>query len=284
MVIYTLEIIINADFPTPNWVDPVTRGPALYYVNSVFLCLATLSVALRLYTRIWIRNWFGWDDAFVVIALVRICAVTACVFLGYHEFGWDRHIYDIPYDKIQATGQTYYAVKLLWPVASCSVRLSIACLYYRLLKHCELDKFRWILHLNTGFIVAVLFVQMFTSAFACCRPVYDIWVWPRPSNPNCLDDDAAILAGAVLNTVSEFIMAALPIPAVFYLGVRGRQRWAVISILSIGFLVSIVGAVRIFFIWKAFTSLDQSWWAAPHVRNSSPKSAHIHSLNYSRYL
>jgi hypothetical protein len=61
---------VLASWPAPNYVDPVTRGNALYIVNSIWLCFATIAVTLRVYTRIWIRNWFGLDDAFVLFALV----------------------------------------------------------------------------------------------------------------------------------------------------------------------------------------------------------------------
>jgi len=63
---------VLATWPTPNYVDPVTRGSALYIVNGIWLFLATVAVTLRLYTRIWIRNWFGLDDAFILLALVGL--------------------------------------------------------------------------------------------------------------------------------------------------------------------------------------------------------------------
>jgi hypothetical protein len=66
---YTAAVI--ASWPRPNYVDPETRGDSLYYINSTFLFLATVAVSLRLYTRIWIRNWFGLDDAFILVSLVR---------------------------------------------------------------------------------------------------------------------------------------------------------------------------------------------------------------------
>jgi hypothetical protein len=59
-------------WPAPNYINPPTRGLELYFINSVFLFVAALCVATRLYTRISIRNWFGLDDVFISVALVRI--------------------------------------------------------------------------------------------------------------------------------------------------------------------------------------------------------------------
>jgi hypothetical protein len=49
-----------------------TRGNALVLVNSILLALVILVVLLRLYTRIAVKRWFGSDDAFIALALVRI--------------------------------------------------------------------------------------------------------------------------------------------------------------------------------------------------------------------
>lgn len=58
-------------WPTPNYTNPTTRGNALLIVNVAFISIAITVVGLRLYTRIWIKRWFGTDDAFIVLALVR---------------------------------------------------------------------------------------------------------------------------------------------------------------------------------------------------------------------
>lgn len=65
---------VLATWPLPNYVDP-HRNPAtiaLYVINGVFLGLATIAVAARLYTRIVIRNWFGLDDLCVILAFVGL--------------------------------------------------------------------------------------------------------------------------------------------------------------------------------------------------------------------
>jgi hypothetical protein len=59
-----------AAFPAPNYVNPVTRGHELTVVNSVFLALATVFLGLRIYTRLFVRKWFGIDDVCIVLAYV----------------------------------------------------------------------------------------------------------------------------------------------------------------------------------------------------------------------
>lgn len=64
----TLQVI--ASWPTPNYVNPVTRGPGVIIWNIVFLILAMVVVVLRLYTRSRITRTFGWDDALIGLAVV----------------------------------------------------------------------------------------------------------------------------------------------------------------------------------------------------------------------
>ena len=65
-----LSVLVT--WPTPNYVDPHKRSSANYAFNSIFLIITTIAVVLRLYTRLYIRRWFGLDDVFICFAFVRI--------------------------------------------------------------------------------------------------------------------------------------------------------------------------------------------------------------------
>jgi hypothetical protein len=83
-----VDILLS--WPTPNYDNPVTRGPALVIVNSIFISLATITVAARIYTRIVIKRWFGIDDVFILLALLFTLGLTAVVILANQRFGWNR--------------------------------------------------------------------------------------------------------------------------------------------------------------------------------------------------
>jgi hypothetical protein len=108
-----IPLNIFLSFPTPNYVNPDTRGPALIIINAIFLALCTLFVCLRLYTRIVIQRTLGWDDATLVVGYVFAVGLAVDVILANNMFYWydlvsvhekvhlnlpyrDRHIYDIP--------------------------------------------------------------------------------------------------------------------------------------------------------------------------------------------
>lgn len=63
-----LEVL--ASWPTPNYVDPITRPPALYVVPIVGMALSTTVVLLRFYSRAVIMKHFGIDDILMIFAVV----------------------------------------------------------------------------------------------------------------------------------------------------------------------------------------------------------------------
>lgn len=68
MRIPPLEVILT--WPTPNYDNPHTRGEALLVLMVIFSFLVLLAVLGRFYSRLIVKNWFGWDDSMITLALV----------------------------------------------------------------------------------------------------------------------------------------------------------------------------------------------------------------------
>jgi len=63
-------ISVMAKWPKPNYVNPETTGAGLLITNCVMLSVSLVVIGIRIYTRVWISNNFGWDDVFILLALV----------------------------------------------------------------------------------------------------------------------------------------------------------------------------------------------------------------------
>lgn len=90
--------------------------------------------------------------------------------------------------------------------------------------------------------------------------------WQYPPNPNahCLDEGKVMLGGGVINCVSDLLTTVLPIPIVMRLQMPLKQRVGVCVLLCLGFIVTIAGVIRTYFIWKSLIdSWDQTWFAYP---------------------
>ena len=67
---WTIPARIMLAWPVPNYVNPQKKGPEIWIVSSIFVAFATFCVGMRLYTRVFIRRWFGLDDALILLAYV----------------------------------------------------------------------------------------------------------------------------------------------------------------------------------------------------------------------
>lgn len=63
-------VAVIASWPTPNYIDPVTRGPANTIMNLIFFPILMLIVGIRTYARIRLSKNFGLDDALILVAMV----------------------------------------------------------------------------------------------------------------------------------------------------------------------------------------------------------------------
>ena len=74
---------VVASWPTPNYTNPETRGPALIIVELLAVSISTICLGLRLYVRARIVRSVGWDDWLMVGATVRM-------YSSYGYLGLDR--------------------------------------------------------------------------------------------------------------------------------------------------------------------------------------------------
>ncbi|KAI1173295.1 hypothetical protein F4777DRAFT_456664 [Nemania sp. FL0916] len=104
-----------------------------------------------------------------------------------------------------------------------------------------------------------------------CRPISSTWTLSEQSD-YCINDAAHLITANIINTVTDFIVAILPIRTTMTLQLSKRQRVIVASLFGIGLIASSVGIARTYFIWLLFTTSDydttwQGWnvWLASLV-------------------
>jgi hypothetical protein len=144
-------------WPAPNYENPTTRGNALLAVNIVFITLVTLSIGIRLYSRMLVKHQSGIDDVMIVLAYIFTIGMTAVVLLANRNYGWNRHLWDVEVSMIEHANI----------IASSFTRLSLIFLYYRLIKDTQ---FRWYaitLHINLAFNLCILISFVLLAVFAC---------------------------------------------------------------------------------------------------------------------
>lgn len=80
----------------------------------------------------------------------------------------------------------------------------------------------------------------------------------------CIDEGIAGTWLGGFNTFADLLITVLPIPVILRLQMPRRQRIGVIILLSLGFVVTIAGALRTYYLWLDLVeSYDVTWLSYP---------------------
>ncbi|PYI15296.1 integral membrane protein [Aspergillus japonicus CBS 114.51] len=257
---------VLATWPTPNYVDPVTRGNYVLIVSVVLLSVAFVVTCLRLYTRLRITCTFGFDDILIIWALafaIGMCAVTS---IATENYGWTRHIWDIPPSWLPAVNKLNLAFQMLFSLSSSITKLSLLWFCKRLLGAGSkglYSSYNIVLIIGMVIVLICCLLFLFISIFQC-SPIRAYWEVAPTYSFHCLNDGAAVFSASVVNIFTDFLTTVLPMPLIWNLKMPARQRVAVISIFGLGIVVNVAGSIRTVYVWKSMVaSYDTTWVGWP---------------------
>ena len=89
-----------------------------------------------------------------------------------------------------------------------------------------------------------------------------MWSWPPIENASCVRRAEVILSGGIIKTLIDVLLIALPYPLISKLTLSRRERFAVLSLFSLGILITIFGSLRSYYVWQIyFKTGDFTWYA-----------------------
>jgi hypothetical protein len=162
-----VPLSVYLHWPAPNYEDPKTRGGALLIVNIVCIILVTLSIAIRLYSRMLVKHQSGMDDIMIILAYVFTIGMTAVVLLANRNYGWNRHMWDVEVGMIEHANIIAFVAKIMFTLASSFTRLSLIFLYYRLVKDTRSRWYTITLHINLALNLCILVSFVLIVVFTC---------------------------------------------------------------------------------------------------------------------
>ncbi|TEA09985.1 hypothetical protein C8034_v011117 [Colletotrichum sidae] len=251
------EVILS--WPPPRYDDPETRGPANQIVSLILLAIASIILAIRIYTRKCISKGFGWDDILVVLAYIPAAAFVVVGMISMDRYGWGRHIWDVPVDRYTSSLQMGLASQILFDLATTFTKLSMLALIYRI-AHEASYKF-CILVIGLGVFIGINGVIFMVVAMLQCRPLSLYWtlsIGPQ----NCINEAAHLLSASIINTLTDFVVVLLPLAlvrVVYKNKLSPRQLLIVNLLFGTGFLASFAGVARTYFTWIMATEADVTW-------------------------
>ncbi|KAK8165129.1 hypothetical protein BKA80DRAFT_327546 [Phyllosticta citrichinensis] len=258
--LYPLDEIVK--WPRPNYANPPTRGDGIIVLNAVLAAISLAMLALRIYSRVFFKRWFGADDVYMIIAFVLAIGLSATIILAFQQFYWNRHIWDIPLWSIQPTIKVGLAARMIFPTVIFFTRQSLLAFYSRLFQAPDIIWAKWTLRGASAINIANwIFITVATCLI--CIPMRTFWSFIPPKGSRCIDQNVLNLVASIINVLIDTLVAVLPIPTVLTMRLPLQQRITTCVLFGLGFIVIVTACVRTWLTWRSLLVIDTSWEAYP---------------------
>ncbi|KAF2169823.1 hypothetical protein M409DRAFT_52318 [Zasmidium cellare ATCC 36951] len=225
---------------------------AVVAVTVVFTVMAVVVVAARLYARLGVGRNAGLDDLFIGISLLFAVAttITMCIQARY---GMGRHIKSLSQDEVKKQLMAFYVSIWVYNLSLSCTKISILLQYLRIFPQ---PRFRRCCYAMLVVVVVYSFYTFFTAVFACTPIEY---FWDQSVGGHCLDRFAVWFANAGINIGTDILTAILPLPVLKQLELPKRQRYALMTVFTLGGFTCIVSILRLQSLYVISRTKDTSW-------------------------
>ncbi|RAL02894.1 uncharacterized protein BO80DRAFT_402628 [Aspergillus ibericus CBS 121593] len=207
-------------------------------VGITFLSLASITVALRLYTRVHLVRKPGWDDLLIAVSLAT--DIVFFVFLVIEsKNGLAENQADLSPDEIRNQLKALWITIPLYNLSLTLTKLSLVFLYRRLF---PTKTYRILLTITLVFVI-ISGLWMVLSTLLFCIPIAAFWDHSLPRT--CLPASVVWCLNAGLQISTDLILVILPLPILASLRLPKRQKAALLVIFALGFFVCATSIVRL---------------------------------------
>ncbi|KAK6439757.1 hypothetical protein LTR95_004028 [Oleoguttula sp. CCFEE 5521] len=219
---------------------------AVLAVTLVFITLAVIATALRLYTRIGIARNAGLDDAFIAVALAFALATESMVAL---EAVYDNGRAKAPLSPAQGLSyaKTVYVSIIMYNVALFCIKISLILQYLRIFPQ---KGFR----MTCYGMMAIVFVYSSWCIWGqvfFCSPIAGFWDFKLAGSAKCFPKLPVWFTNAGINIVTDIAIVALPIPMIRQLKMAKRQKIALMAVFALGFFTCLTSILRLQSLYSA---------------------------------
>ncbi|KAG8156608.1 hypothetical protein KVR01_013559 [Diaporthe batatas] len=259
----TIDAAVIEQFgPPPPGIDlSEVQMPGTDLGVIVLVAVATLSVLLRLGSRLVQEAGLRADDYLIIAALVF--SIGTCVLtIEMGTKGAGRHIWALTVKDVVDTSVYLFAIGVVYTMAAMTIKLSIILLYIRVFSTAH-TIFRHCIHgaLLMTMALGATFTVVITSS---CRPLQYFWTrYDGVSEGTCIDLGSFFAAFSVMNVSLDVFLLVLPIPMVLKLQMSARKKTIVCALMLLGIFACAAGMVRIYYVVLFAFAHDHTWAMGP---------------------
>ncbi|KAF4766496.1 hypothetical protein N7455_005705 [Penicillium solitum] len=239
------------------------RQQATLGVSITFFSIATIFVALRFISRIFVVRRIGLHDWLMLVAWIIDFGFSFSIFFAVKK-GLGLHSSDIKPEDALAFNKANYAFTVLYNPALMAVKTSILVFYLTLTRNQKV--FQCANYVTLFVVNAAGFALTMVNVFQC-RPIGAVFLSDVPAHATCTDIVTLYLSSSPVNIITDLAILLLPMPLLTKMRLPFKQKIILVITFSFGFFVAVVDVVRIAFLQQAAISRSLEVKSI-HIQNS----------------
>ncbi|KAK4112522.1 hypothetical protein N656DRAFT_93099 [Canariomyces notabilis] len=227
----------GGDSPAPD-PDVAHYGQLIIAVAVVTMAVSGLFVGMRLWSRVVILRSVAVEDAFILPAWL-FAAGNSISNLIQLQYGLGRPYAALDPDTFAIYLKIGYATNIIYALALAFVKISILCLYIRVLTYNNVRRAARVL---LG-IVIITHLWIIASLITVCIPVEAVWNRALRSTAYCHSWNV-YWSHSGINITTDFLIFLLPLTVLPKIRVPQRQKILLYFVFLLAFSVCLISIVR----------------------------------------
>ncbi|SPJ73397.1 related to integral membrane protein [Fusarium torulosum] len=239
----TLKVVnisaTQCDLPIRN------DGPTLRILSFTVFSLAIASFVMRLISKYLERSYWGFDDSFMVLAVVFLVPHVTLMQYMIHD-GVGRDVWTLSEKEIVSSFKFFFFQQLDYFLILGLVKASVLAFYLRIFPD---HKFRIVVSVTQAFNListAVCLVLMLTIR----KPISVNWngwadIFPRVK---IRSQKILFACHSIMNIALDVWMVILPLTQIYQLGLKLRKKAGVIAMFSVDIFLTVACIMRFYFL------------------------------------
>ncbi|GFF26282.1 hypothetical protein IFM51744_03768 [Aspergillus udagawae] len=232
------------------------RGWILHAVSWPLFGVSVLATATRFWVRVRILRSCGWDDAFILLALICATINTVLVTLSIMH-GTGRHMRDLSHEqqiasvKYQLLSQGFHVMSTNWG------KVSVALFLVRIIS--EVKQHKRAMYAGMIFL-SIINIGGVYSIYGQCTPTAKAWdndiegtCWPAGAQR-----DYAFFQGSA-SAFSDFVLAVYPLFTIKNLQMATKVKFGLGFVLSLGIIAMVAAIIKTVHLAALSARADYTW-------------------------
>ncbi|KAI1858057.1 uncharacterized protein JN550_012879 [Neoarthrinium moseri] len=228
---------------TPNFDNPPNDNALAYTALSVCLAVATITMGIRLYSRVVKVRKLRIEDYLACIGFVAYVGYLTTTYMRAAQFGIFVHQWNIRLKDMSIILLRSHVAQNMYPIVMMTMKTAILREWIRIfVPHGQRNAFFWLCT-----VVLVINLLYYASAIVAvnltCIPIQATWDFTVKGK--CFNGKALASSGVSVNLVSDVIILVLPQKTIWNLNMPRRKKIGVSIVFAVGLFACIAAICRL---------------------------------------